>query len=366
MKSSQPFDSGTLQFEGRTVDDALRRARQELGPTAAIRCWKVRRGGLLGFFERESFVAGLTPPVGAHERGDDVSTSRVRGSRAPGATNPWRAALSSSFGPLPETSSRAVIADLVEATTDEVVLGTDHGVGNAFREVLAQAEAALADQPETSEEQSAPDIGDGSEPVGRIVHLREQLLDIGVPEAYLPVDLVTLDHLVQALDRLGAPPPMVSAPGSLVIVVGTRRDVHATAAHVVSLAGLIPSDVITFQPTSEGRRRVRRRQRAGKPTVLAVEASPGSRSLAEVAHWIETLQPDQVLGAVSATLKRSDVERWRDALGRIDALALLRLAETATGAELMGVAPIALVEGRPATTLRWVVILLNLIEGAGI
>jgi len=41
-------------------------------------------------------------------------------------------------------------------------------------------------------------------------------------------------------------------------------------------------------------------------------------------------------------------------LGRIDALAVVRLADTTTPGELMGGFPISLIDGMEASTLRWV------------
>src|ERR1700677_4514493 len=67
--------SGAAQFEGRTAEEAVARARAALGDAGALRCWKTRRGGVGGFFAREVFVAGLTPPPGSE-------TTRGRASRA--------------------------------------------------------------------------------------------------------------------------------------------------------------------------------------------------------------------------------------------------------------------------------------------
>ena len=67
--------SGAAQFEGRTAEEAVARARAALGDSGALRCWKTRRGGVGGFFAKEVFVAGLTPPPGSE-------TTRSRASRA--------------------------------------------------------------------------------------------------------------------------------------------------------------------------------------------------------------------------------------------------------------------------------------------
>src|ERR1700685_1703943 len=67
--------SGAAQFEGRTAEEAVARARAALGEAGALRCWKTRRGGVGGFFAKEVFVAGLTPPPGSE-------TTRGRAARA--------------------------------------------------------------------------------------------------------------------------------------------------------------------------------------------------------------------------------------------------------------------------------------------
>ena len=75
---NEPLDadvSGTAQFEGRTAEEAVARARAALGDAGGLRCWKTRRGGVGGFFAKEVFVAGLTPPPGSE-------TTRSRASRA--------------------------------------------------------------------------------------------------------------------------------------------------------------------------------------------------------------------------------------------------------------------------------------------
>src|ERR1700722_16193988 len=57
--------SGRTQFEGRTAEEAVARARKALGDSDALRCWKTRKGGVGGFFAREVYVASLTPPPGS-------------------------------------------------------------------------------------------------------------------------------------------------------------------------------------------------------------------------------------------------------------------------------------------------------------
>ena len=61
--------SGKTQFEGRTAEEAVARARKALGDSDALRCWKTRKGGVGGFFAREVYVASLTPPPGSERSG---------------------------------------------------------------------------------------------------------------------------------------------------------------------------------------------------------------------------------------------------------------------------------------------------------
>jgi hypothetical protein len=118
-------------------------------------------------------------------------------------------------------------------------------------------------------------------------------------------------------------------------------------------------------PTDAGRQRVTRRRASNKVTVVAVEASLKSRHLASAASWVRQVDPDYVLAAVPATAKRSDVVEWSGQFDRIDALALSGLAKTATPAELMGHLPIAFIDGRLASPLRWSVTLLALMLERG-
>src|ERR1700690_3288284 len=77
--------SGTTQFEGRTAEEAVARARAALGDSDALRCWKTRKGGVGGFFAREVYVASLTPPPGSEgTRGKGTRTPSRKGSDGSG------------------------------------------------------------------------------------------------------------------------------------------------------------------------------------------------------------------------------------------------------------------------------------------
>ena len=73
----------------------------------------------------------------------------------------------------------------------------------------------------------------------------------------------------------------------------------------------------------------------------------------EVRRLLEQAVPDYVLAAVGAGCKRVDVEHWIGELLRVDALALWGLSGTRTPAELLGLLPIAFVDGEPSSSLGW-------------
>ena len=73
----------------------------------------------------------------------------------------------------------------------------------------------------------------------------------------------------------------------------------------------------------------------------------------EVRGLLDQTAPDYVLAAVDAGCKRVDVEHWLGELLRVDALALWDLSGTRTPAELLGLLPIAFVDGEPSSSLGW-------------
>ena len=389
MKLSLQPEAASGEFEGRTAEEAVRLARAALGEDAAVRCWKTRRGGVGGFFTRETFVAATAPPAGAVRR---VKVARA----APPRRAAEREQAHTATKEMPEVTApraedvpeSANLAELVEWTEDEVVLGPDAVADDAFLRVLAEAEAAVhaapvltPSRPSAPAPPAAPDEGPAEAPTAdehpveaphaavapegpaRIDDLRGRLADIGVPRQFLPdEDRSTLDGLAGALARLPTADPVPSAGGSVIVVVGARREAHATARSVSSQLGLDAADLLEADPNDVSRHKVARRRASNKVTVVVLEASPRSRSLPLVAGWIEKVKPDQVLGAVPASTKCADVAHWHAQIGRVDALALSRLSGTMTPGELMGELPIAYLEGRPASILRWALLLLTTIE----
>lgn len=373
MKSPQRPDSRVGEFEGSTSEEAVRLARRALGDDAPVRCWRTRHGGVFGFFAKETYVAALEPPTGAIET---VKASRQRSvpRKSAGRESPSRAAPPSAAPAPSDAAPEETISNLVEATEDEVVLGSPSIPAAAFRDMLAEAEAAVSGAGSLARSDQLP-VGSGPPPVdpdsppvdrtGRpgpeeVPGIRTTLGKLGVPDDYLPDRAeATLDGLARSLSRLPVAPPLPTRPGSVVAVIGDGRDARRAARHVASVLDLRPSDLLAGELTTSGRQRVARRRSRKKTTVVVVEASLAAREVAEAAAWVKGLRPDHVLGAVPARAKRGDIERWQAELGGVDALAVSGMATTATPGELMGGVPIAILDGRPSSTLRWISVLLT-------
>ncbi len=359
MKWLQPSELPRQEFEGRTPEEAIANARRELGDEAALRCWKTRRGGVCGFFARETFVAGITPPPSLSA--SVTAVGQISGLEPTGASESshedWTAQLLTYAG-------RSTIADLLDETVDQVTIGFQP-FPETFRQVLSEAEAALNTGNVVAMEARPTDAEtillrrsfEGRESIPGFLSSLEEL---GVPAQHCPAaGDATLDGLLRSLSGLSTPLEISSAGGSTIAVVGGEGEAEQAARAVLRTLNLEPSRAIVPGRSESGRLQVVFRQCAKKISVVIVEAPLRSPDMAEALAWMRELQPDYVLGAVPATSKRSDVVKWCDQVGRVDALAIAHLADTATPGELIGVLPIAYLDGMPATPLRWVTILLG-------
>jgi hypothetical protein len=407
-----------------------------------------------GFFAREVFVASLTPPPGSEAargratRAEPDKKSRVRrrnpvvdGTKTAAVPDPIRR----------EDEEQPVWPDdhlfgLVEATADQVSLRSLRIPDEAFDEVLAEAQAAMAreaeadevsaplppappapatdsvgdeDQPASAHEEVEvrPDLPsdagvasteqpDGKEPAptsaspaatarpgktprakppagprsptrrstaarrpeqqhrpARIPDLRPGLRGLGIPDSFLPRGRrPSLDQLAGALETLPAPRPMPIRAGAVVAIVGSDRDVDRTIDLVLQELSLSRTDVVrSGDPAStDGARRGRqiaRRRASGRASLVGVHAAPGTPLRPEACELLDQASPDYVLAAVGAHCKRVDVEHWINGLPCVDALALWDLSATRTPAELLGLVPIAFVDGRACSTLGWTLLL---------
>jgi hypothetical protein len=200
--------------------------------------------------------------------------------------------------------------------------------------------------------------------------LRPGLRSLGVPAPYVPRgQRPSLDQLASVMGTLPVPRELPTCTGAVVSVVGSGANLERTVDVVAAVLSLGRRDVLRFcaspgaaqvRPadlTSDDGprlgRQISRRQTAGRTSLVAVQAEPGMPLGREVSGLLEQVAPDYVLAAVDVASKRADVEYWIGEFLHVDALALWGLSCTRTPAELLGVLPIAFVEGEPSTPLRW-------------
>lgn len=363
MKSLRQSEPATLEFEGRTSEEAISRARGVLGYDAPIRCWRARKGGYFGFFARETFIAGLRPPQGAKKgvferpslASNDVAEEDFQ------ISDDW-------VSELLKYSNRSSISDIADGTQDEVTLGSSIASASVFSDMLTEAESAIEkDYPRVdancaTSEAALYRLPSVAEPDPR-AEFKSRILRLGIPAEYQPTapDGV-LDGLYSSLLRLPKAKPIPTEPGSLIVVVGDLEKAKEAARAIVGAVHAEFSDILVVEPNDVGRLRTVLHQSSNKSAVVVVEVPMGSHGLGATSAWISRLKPDYVLGAVSAAAKSSDVERWCEGIGVVDALAVSSFSETATPGEIMGKMPVALVEGAPATSVRWLLALLSSLE----
>ena len=354
MRFQPLLESAPGEFVGRSAEEAVDRARSVLGAEAKVRCWKTRRGGVLGFFAREVYVAGVKEPEGtvgsARQLEERAAVSRARH----------------------VDTTRPTLDELVASTTDEVSFGAGDVVAedSAFRDVLAQAEAALSDAVfddaawleedtvELTNESASASMKMNDGPGRDLIAFRTSLASFGLPAKYWPSDLENvLDGLVRSLARLETPLALPTSPGSVIAVVGSRRDALLVAREVAASLDLDETDVIVLSDDPTVRRRIARRKHSTRVSVIVLEAPVRGRTFDAAREEIDWLSPDYVLGVAAATLKCADVDRWQRELG-VEALALLRWDDTETPAELLAALPVYSVDGVVMSTMRWVSLLL--------
>jgi hypothetical protein len=436
--------SGKTQFEGRTAEEAVARARKALGDSDALRCWKTRKGGVGGFFAREVYVASLTPPPGSEAtrgKGSRPSPRRTTDGSArsvsDGSARSVGAGAASPSSPHGTGEPEDHLSGLVEATNDQLSLQSLAIPAGAFDQVLAEAEAALARLPEVGDTRGTDHPGVPSEdcdeetgaklehevsasppeagrplageesgpppPAGRrapatapatakvkatarpkpkarpkapaprrvapvvpapstraprLPDLKPGLRGLGVPNAYLPSGRrPSLDLLAAVMATLPVAGALPTGEGAVVAVVGGGSDLDRTVDLVTSALSLGQRDVVQLGQGPSTTSQIVRRRANGRRSVLAIHAVPGRPLAQETQGCLEHLVPDYVLAAASAQTKRADVEHWAGELPNVDALALWDLAGTRTPAELLGVLPIAFVDGEVGSPLGWTLLL---------
>jgi len=364
--------SGHQRLEGPDLEALLARVRSDFGDDATIvEANRVRRGGVGGFFAKESYEVVVDP--GAEDLDLPAATSAFDADDdeepfVPFSLDQLAARIDD---PVPDFS--ATMAAAVQEVTQEPAWPATAAIADVAPVVAATPKVArlvhggldgldLPPRPPSPAAPAAPvPIGDRD---------LEALARLGVPVERLALPLRTDEPatvaLVRLLEQLPAPPPMPQGQGAVLAVVGLRTEARALAAVLAGRTGGGADDVVvvgrgrgvelrTVEEAEERRRAWRRRKR---PTLVVVDAPFSIDPDTWAAEVLAALEPVVALGQVDAGRKPEDVRAWADGLGGLDALAVDGLDATTTPAAVLGAGiPVALLDRQAATPARWAALL---------
>jgi hypothetical protein len=361
--------SETLWLEGPDRDALVAQIRAEYGHTATITGVKqVRHGGVLGFFAREHTVIAFQ--LADPERSTSTAAESVvaGGHAVDGPTTLTIEQLleraDSADGP-----HRATRVPAAEADSDQ-----------AFAQVLSQLVSAPGvEEPARSEQ--LPEHKAGVAPfrvpvgdrVGSLARTRLEMLaelrSVGVPLPIRPhageASLYeAIEQIVAALPAAPAPP---SQAGEILVLTGAADQLEPAAVLLAQLAH-IPSDAIwradarrsgnrSINGPLDATRRALELRTGSTAALVTVELE---RAVGNDARYswssqvIAALSPTALWAAVDSGRKTEDLRAELAHLGPIDALLVTGAAYTSTPATVWDLEiPIALIDGRPATSGAW-------------
>lgn len=305
-----------LRFEGQVLEDLLDRVRVEVGPGARIvAANRVRKGGLGGFFSKETYEVIVDPPEPAD---DERPAPRANGNgngKAHGNGH-GRARVPTSILDLAETvndeervAPRRAAASTIDLVDDDVDLDDEgHGgapavstegpafaallerisqtvepprppaLASAVKDQLAQTtqaarRSATAARVVDDAPIAEPEVDDlrviEEEPETQVVFRRaarsEEVIErpenalarLGLPARLVPrgVELREMrGALLETLARLPTPPLLPDAPGVVVAVVGEGAQPVRLARDLAEELGMDPDRVVlaTHEPLGDG------------------------------------------------------------------------------------------------------------------
>ncbi|WP_062305257.1 hypothetical protein [Demequina subtropica] len=395
-----------LLLEGPDAEALLVRAREEHGPEVrVVHAERVRTGGVLGFFARDTYALTVEVPDEAHTRLRPAS-SLV----APGAGPQRDAGLDDELADVAAVSREllaSVARDAAPAmpaadTQDEfgallARLVAGPGTDDAPAEPLAPTPAWAAEPAaQVNEPTTMRDFVPARFPVadaGDRIVVREpghedvpvapaeaamqdphadpttgELLALGVPAALLehdePGSRVALAALVRGLDTV----PAAAAPGELLVVVGAPERAFDVACQVARWRGMAATDVALAGDAAAvpgHGRRIRTaaaartlRERVGGPdatahaiVALGVEAASDASLIASL---VEALDAHACWAAVDAEGRGGAPVESLIAAGSVDATAVSGLAASDEPGRALGdPLPVAWMDGVPASRVAW-------------
>jgi hypothetical protein len=329
-----------LQFEGPSLEELLGQVQREHGQAVRIvQAEKVRSGGVAGFFARERYQLDL-------EIDDPVAAE----------PDPLRAAAAAPMS----------VLELAERVNDQQRDAVDMTARPAWPSVSTENRSFAEVLSQLQQEAAAADPARARDAAGG-------RLEAVVEPAALATTGLDERRLLQWLQSIPSVPRPVYAPGQVLVVAGKPERALRTASALAEELGVDPPSVFLATPAERtpgvaARRRlsdpagmaVRRAKWARQPhsTIVALDAPLVLRPEGWARSALAALAPSFVYGAVAATTKTEDVQEWARRLGRIDALAVDGLDATLDPASILAAEiPVALLEGRPATTHLWAALL---------
>jgi hypothetical protein len=200
------------------------------------------------------------------------------------------------------------------------------------------------------------------------------LSTLGLPAPYIPKDLdpqTMQDALTAMLERLPQPPAIRPGKGSIIAVVGEIVEALELAEDLADRWKRPAEEIVLASQQYRGRgsntvlRNVRNAEdarrswsRRPRPTIVAIDAFPGSKDTGWAEHMLTALEPIATYGVADATRKAEDVAVWASQLGGIDCLAVNHMEETVSPASILATGiPVERIEGRPATAQYWSILL---------
>ena len=204
--------------------------------------------------------------------------------------------------------------------------------------------------------------------------LARSLADLGLPaplcrEVLPAVNRESLEtELARALKALLLPVPALPGTAkSVMAVVGPARHAVSVARALAAEVGTPPEQVTiatqrkvwsrrtaTISSPEEAAEQRRSWRWRPWPSVVAVEQPVRPFGAAWSASVLRALEPAFCWGAAEAAHKPEDLAAWSEALGGLDALALVDLEGTTTPASALSCSvPVGRLDGAPATAEAW-------------
>lgn len=392
------------RFEGTDVEALLDQVHKEVGPDAQIvEANRVRKGGLGGFFARETYEIVAEPGVTRGTAAAPVEAPTIRMAHADRAVDDEPAG-GDAEGPAvsTETASFAEILDRLARETIEdddpdpddppavaarptVLRRTNGDARGAYAEpepvaLAAQAprthewpslEDVEAREARERETPSAPAAAPAPALPARVAGERSPLVRLGLPPALVPRPESARDiqvALARRLQALPAAPDIPTAPGSVVAIVGRHGESVRVARELAAELSIDPDEVVVASQANDDRlppwlhladahsaaQRRRAWWRRGRLTLVAVDNTEATDDARWTRGMLDAIEPTLAWGVVDATRKPEDVTAWADKLGALDAIALENIRATVSPAAILHTGiPVARIDGRRATPERW-------------